>query len=365
MLSATLIRVAMGDAEAEANDELRAKIKGLFTAVRHGISLTGALVAALVTFYISVMMVESVEEVAINDADELEEAAAEAWQHSNAFELPRAQIVRVRKWAGEGSGSKAPRSMLAQESTVGDVGEEDRREAAKKEASDLDLTPFEREKAVKDMAAQGLTCARIIALSLSLVLGKVSKLSTCVSLKYGEDPALSEPAKQARKAGKKTIATIIKSKDYAGAGAFFSALMQSYAADGMIEESSLVAAWWAETSGCFSSDKELLFEYLEEYFEKYAGRGLPVKIDTVLVTRIRNTSGFSGGVSKEELKQVKNRMAELDATNAKLKADIAALKDGKKKSSKEEQEKRRANVICHNCGEKGHYASECDQPKKE
>ena len=54
------------------------------------------------------------------------------------------------------------------------------------------------------MAAQGLTCARIIALSLSLVLGKVSKLSTCVSLKYGEDPALSEPAKQARKAGEKS-----------------------------------------------------------------------------------------------------------------------------------------------------------------
>ena len=34
--------------------------------------------------------------------------------------MPRAQIVRVRKWAGEGAhGSKAPRSTLAQESTVG------------------------------------------------------------------------------------------------------------------------------------------------------------------------------------------------------------------------------------------------------
>ena len=359
----------MGDVDAEDVDELRGKLKALFASTRNGISLPGALSVALVTFYASVMMVGSLDEVSLNDPDELEEAAAEAWQHTHSFEMPRAQIVRVRKWAGEGShGSKAPRSTLAHESTVGDVGEEDRREAAKKEASEMDLTPFEREKAVKDMAAQGLSCARIIALSLSLILGKVSKLSTCVSLKYGEDPALSEPAKQARKAGKKTIATIIKAKDYAGAGAFFSALMQSYAADGMIEESSLVAAWWAETSGCFSSDKELLFEYLEEYFDKYAGRGLPVKIDTVLVTRIRNASG-AGGISKEEMKQVKNRLAELDTANSKLKAEIAALKDGQPKKptkpSKEELEKRRANIVCHNCGEKGHYASECPEPKKE
>ena len=126
----------MGDVEADAIDELRPKLKALFSTARNGVSLTSALVGALVTFYASVMMVEGVEEVAINDPDELEEAAADAWQHSHSFDMPRAQIVRIRKWAGEGAnGSKAPRSTLAQESTVGDVGEEDRREAAKKEAS--------------------------------------------------------------------------------------------------------------------------------------------------------------------------------------------------------------------------------------
>ena len=99
LCSVSLTCVAMGDVDAEIVDELRAKLKSLFTAVRNGISLTGALIVALVTFYSTVMMVENVEEVSINDPDELEEAAAEAWQHTHSFDLPRAQIVRVRKWA--------------------------------------------------------------------------------------------------------------------------------------------------------------------------------------------------------------------------------------------------------------------------
>ena len=45
--------VAMGDVEADAIDELRPKLKALFSTVRNGVSLTSALVAALVTFYAS------------------------------------------------------------------------------------------------------------------------------------------------------------------------------------------------------------------------------------------------------------------------------------------------------------------------
>ena len=101
---------------------------------------------------------------------------------------------------------------MKKSTSVGDIAEDDRRVAAKEEAKDLDLSPFEREKAVKDMAMQGLTCERIVALSQSLILGKVVKPSHTVGMKYGEDPALSEKSKQMRKAGKRMLADVIKSK---------------------------------------------------------------------------------------------------------------------------------------------------------
>ena len=237
----------------------------------------------------------------------------------------------------------------------------------------MDLSIFEREKAIKDMAAQGLSCARLVALSLSLVLGKVSKPSASAGLKYGEDPALSEPAKQARKASRKLLSTVIKGADFGELGAFFADLMRAYAADALMEESALIATWWAETSSCFASDKDLLFKYVEDYFDKYAGRGLPVMVDTLLVTRLRNSSAGSG-FSKEEGKKLMTRCTESETQMTKMKAELNTLKQQlgnlkeEKKTTKvtpEEQAARKAKVTCHNCGETGHYQSECPNPKKE
>ena len=360
----------MGDVPAE---ELETQLKSELLMVKNGAKLPAALIHAMFLYMVEVMKCSSMGEIDFDSPDEMEEAAAEGWQYSHSEEIPRVHASRVRKWAGDRSSkSVVPKETLAGVSTVGDIGEDDRRCAARKEATDLELSPFEREKAVRDMTAQGLSCARIVALSLSLVLGKVSKLSVSEDLKYGEDPALSEAAKKARKAGKKLLAEVIKKKNYAEAGAFFSDLMRGYSAYGMIEESSLVASWWAETSGCFSSgDKDMLFDYLEEYFEKYAGRGLPEKIDTVLVTRIRQT-GAVGGASKEDLKKLAVKMSELEASNTKLKADfntmkqkMESFKSPKDKVTPEEQEERRKKVVCHNCKEKGHFASECPNPKKD
>ena len=108
-----------------------------------------------------------------------------------------------------------------------------------------------------------------------------------------------------------------------------------------------------------------MFEYLEEYFDKYAGRGLPVQIDTVLVTRLRN-SASSSGVSKEDIKSIKNRLTDLEALRSKNKNELAemrkkmgSMKPAGEKPSKEELDERRKNVTCHNCGKKGHYKSEC------
>ena len=69
--------VAMGDVEAEVNDGLKGKLTALFKTVRNGVSLTGALIAALVTFYTTVMMVESDEEVAIPRATWIQPVSAD------------------------------------------------------------------------------------------------------------------------------------------------------------------------------------------------------------------------------------------------------------------------------------------------
>ena len=359
--------LAMG--EEIDRDELLKEFTALFSAPSNGVKLPKILVGGLSTYFVDELKLADITEVARNDPNEMEEAASEAWASKFGDEsLPRPHAHRVRAWAGEASGKSTKESLVGMSTSVGDIAEDDRRVAAKEEAKNLDLSPFEQEKAVKDMAVQGLTCERIVALSQSLILGKVVKPSHTASLVYGEDPALSEKSKQMRKAGKKLLADVIKGKNYAETGAFFSDLMMSYSSDGMITESSLVASWWAETSGCFSGEKEMIFDYLQSYFEKYAGRGLPERVDTVLVTRVRNQSANAGGASKEDLKLLKSKVAELEEKNSKLAGTVNTLKQSvehlsKKKPTADEQEARRAKVRCHYCKELGHYESEC--PKKE
>ena len=303
--------------------------------------------------------------LSLDDADEMEDAAKDAWVTAHGEDLPRMHAHRVRKWSGEVVNKASKESPLAGDS-VGEIGGDLRLSAARKEVADMDgLTIQEKEKAMKDMAAQGLTGARIVGLSLSLCLGKVMKPSACVGLKYGEDPSLGELAKQARKATAKTLEKVLKSKDYSDVGAFFTGLMSKFAADSMVEESALIGAWWAETAGCFVGEKDLLFKYLEEYFDKYAGRGLPVLVDTVLVTRLRNAAG--SGVGKDELKKLVAEVSELKTSLSKSKEAFNSLKqqfDAKlKKPTAEELEERRKNVVCNYCKEKGHYKSECPKLK--
>ena len=361
-LRSALSFVSMGG-KADISDELTKCL----SETRHGSKLLPALVKVMVLFFVDSAKVTDVSELSLEDPDEMEDAAADAWMSAHGEALPRMHSHRVRKWSGEVIHRSSKESPLAGD-MVGEIGVDARLSAARKEIADMDgLTIQEKEKAMKDMAAQGLTGARIIGLSLSICLGKVMKPSACVGLKYGEDPALGELAKQARKASAKTLEKVLKTKDYSDVGAFFSGLMSKYAADSMVEESALIGAWWAETAGCFGGDKELLFKYLEEYFDKYAGRGLPVLVDTVLVTRLRNATG--SGAGKEEVKKLAAELAELKASLSKSKEAFNTLKqqvDTKlKKPTAEEQEERRKNVICNYCKEKGHYKSECPKLKAE
>ena len=359
----------MGDSE----EEVKGKLKTFLSRVKNGTKLAGSLILVLVLYFVEVMKFTDESEVQDEDPEEMEEAAYEAWQQVHGEPLPKALAHRVRKWAGEvvTYGGKSTKETPLAGPSVGEISGTNRLDAARKEVADMGLSPFEEEKAIKDMAEQGLSLIRIVCLSYSIVLGKVCSLSMVAGCKYGEDPALSDDAKKTRKAGKKMLSNIISEKNFPMANSYFSDLMRGFSTYNMSEESSLVGTWWAETVGCFQQEKDQLFVYLDQYFDKYAGRGLPTAVDTVLMIRQRMSSVSSGSVTKEDLKTLKNRLDSLETQAAKQKTEISELKQRlnevktKTKPTPEEQEARRAAVTCNICKKKGHYASECPDKKEE
>ena len=360
--------MAAGDEEA-----LCEEVKTLLETKRNGVKLSAALVLCLISYFVYTLKIGDTEEINQDDADEMEEAASEGWLEQYHRDLPKAFAMRVRKWAGDLFSSKKG-DVLAGTSGIGNVNEEGRRTAAQGLAAELDLSAFDKEKAIKDMAAQGLTCERILAMSQSIIVGKPVSMSACEDLKYGGDPALSKLSKDTRKAGKRTLQDVLKGKDLSRTAAFFTDLARSFAFSGQTVESSLISTWWSETAGCFSSSSEALHTYLEDYFEKYAGRGLPVALDNALLNRLR-TSTMSGA-SKEEIKSINSKLSSSEEENKKLKNRLKAIEDrlsnlktgpggGNKKETPEEYKERRSKAKCHNCNEVGHFKWECPHPVKE
>ena len=350
----------MGDTDVK--DEL----KVLFSTPQNGAKLTPALVDAMADYFVEIMKVGSVDEIAIDDPDEMETGAVEAWQAAETEALPRTLAHRVRKWAGEVTASSKPtRDSPLPGVNTGDIGMADKIEEARRIAQGMGLNHLEREKAMRDMAAQGLPLERIIQLSMNLYVGRVYSVSVCMqNMKYGEDPAFTAMAKTFRKGGGDSLPDILKAKNFNKLSRHFTGLMTKYSQESMVEESALIGSWWSETTGCFHDNKDAIFGYLQEYFEKYIGRGLPVGVDPVLISAVRRVEAV--GATKEDHKSLKNRVESLETQMRKIKTECAELqkKVGKGKPTAEEQEERRKNVTCHNCGVKGHYESECPEPKK-
>ena len=103
---------------------------------------------------------KSLDEVATDDPDEMEVSATAAWLDQEKEELPTMLAYRVRKWSGESkiSGKSTKEEPLAG-SDVQAISEDARRQAASKEVALAALTIHQKEKAVRDMMAQNLSCA--------------------------------------------------------------------------------------------------------------------------------------------------------------------------------------------------------------
>ena len=82
--------VAMGDFDEDGglgpglNDEVAA----LFTTKRHGTDLPSKLIKVIVSYYMDVLEIDSIEEVEHDDPNEMEEAANDAYASAMGKELP-------------------------------------------------------------------------------------------------------------------------------------------------------------------------------------------------------------------------------------------------------------------------------------
>ena len=172
---------------------------------------------------------------------------------------------------------------------------------------------------------QGLTTVQAQALGNALVYGKVQPDDLKLKKpKDRADPRLSDVAKSLRKMKARTWEVVSDKGDLTAVREYFQ-VMASSAKNLRAPEISVKVHEWFNTTAevilgqsAHSGDKEVaeLKEYINKYYERYYGLGLPVELDYELLARGQARRHRGGGSSDEEVKGMK---AELDAARGEVK----------------------------------------------
>ena len=235
-----------------------------------------------------------------------------------------------------------------------------------------------------DKIAQGLTGVEIAVLALALELGSIPPAGDVVGqFRYGSEPRLFKMAKDQRKAGMATLGSIVADEDFDRLmSTHLTGLIREYSARGEVTQASLITSWWSETQAVAPTAK-MKAEYVNEYMKRYGGRGLPTPVDILIATRVSSGTG-SGAATAESLKETKDSAkaarTEIKELRSEFKSEVQGLKAevnrlrqllNNQNSGGAGQGKGGGlkNVVCHNCGQKGHIAKSCpllpkDEEKK-
>ena len=81
-------------------ESLKEEVMQVLSTKSNGVKLVKALCTAITSYFVDVMGIESIEEIDLKNADELIEAAKEAWKEGTGSELPKLHLMRLKKWAG-------------------------------------------------------------------------------------------------------------------------------------------------------------------------------------------------------------------------------------------------------------------------
>lgn len=355
-------------------DELVAK----FTAEENGVKLGAALVEVLVSFLVNVVEVKDVGEV---EEASLEQTAREAWEAEKSTDLPSIHRDKLLVWLGVQAAPVLSKPGLLPSSVKKMM--EDKAGAGFDEDKLFGNTgPTEREKIqlTNDKKAHGLTGMRIVCLSLAIELGRVPTAGDAATVIYGSDPRLSDMVKQARKAGLSTLSKLLEMPDAVHqVSMHMSGLIREFSEMSLIEEASLLTTWWSETQAVGGNDQKILSEYIKEYLKKYVGRGVPVPIDIVLITRVTRGLG-SGGSSAvtEAIKMAKDAKARADEATKeaagwrtearKIQSELDRLRSickGLKpvESDKKKGKEKLKTGACFICGSTEHQMKDCPDRK--
>ena len=175
---------------------LRQSIQEKLSEERAGHVLGAGLVKIIATYLMDVCEIQDVSEVVLSD---LKTTAAEAWaEMKGGVELPKIHEKAVARWvsgiAPKASLGPAPGSIYDDEE---DEDDDDEILFGSINPTARDRTALEHEK-----TSQGLSGARILALSLAIELGRVpSPGEVATNISFKADPRMSELARKQRKAG--------------------------------------------------------------------------------------------------------------------------------------------------------------------
>ena len=358
-----------------AEFEVSAVVRAVLASTQNEVTLPGALQGHALTFAMSFADGKDEGEVIASLPEEPEEwmiTFAEAWQAATEKLMPSIVHKRASVWAGAevppppkikdagksfpvlgggASGASAPAAT-----SVGDEG-------LAESLSGLNVSDHDVPKAIEDIKAQGISGARILALSLALMSGHVHPMGDSAELRYASDLRLCPLIRQQRKAGVQSLDDILKAKNKRELFLHYTRLAKEYNDRKMIEEATLVSQFWAETSAAFEGDDVGLFVYIVEWNRSYGGRGIPKLLDTDLI--LRNRKHAEGGASTSEVKELKEQ---LKVAKANMNASDDRSSSMMKRLQKLEQSvrdgpitragKEGKEIICFICGG-NHLARNC------